>query len=108
MLKSGHFYLGQSGHYYLGLTEAHQNNAQLQRDEALRSASLAAMTLMLAARGMGLSTGAMGGFDPVAVCSEFGLNATDIPVMLVTAGYPAQGNWPQKPRRPLAEVMIFA
>ena len=89
-------------------TEAHQNNAQLQRDEALRSASLAAMTLMLAARGMGLSTGAMGGFDPVVVCSEFGLNATDIPVMLVTAGYPAQGNWPQKPRRPLAEVMIFA
>ena len=33
--------------------ESHPGNLQLQRDEAFRSASLAAMTLMFAAQGMG-------------------------------------------------------
>lgn len=87
---------------------SHPGNPQLQRDEALRSASLAAMTLMLAAQGMGLSTGAMSGFDALGVAREFGLAANEVPVILVTAGYPAPGNWPQKPRRPLQEVLEFA
>lgn len=88
-------------------TASHHDNAQLQRDEAFRSASLAAMTLMLAAQGMGLSSGAMSGFDPLAVSREFGLSDSEVPVILVTVGYPAAGNWPQKPRRPIAEVMTF-
>jgi nitroreductase len=84
---------------------SHVDNPQLQRDEAIRSASLAAMTLMLAAQGMGLSTGSMGGFDAAGVAREFGLAATDVPVMLVTVGYAAPGNWPQKPRKPVQEVL---
>ncbi len=88
--------------------ESHPGNPQLQRDEAFRSASLAAMTLMLAAEGMGLSTGSMSGFDPLGVAREFGLSATEVPVILVTVGYPAPGNWPQKPRKPLDEVIEFA
>jgi len=88
--------------------DSHQDNPQLQRDEALRSASLAAMTLMLAAQGMGLSTGAMSGFDAEGVAQEFDLGANEVPVILVTAGYPAPGNWPQKPRKPLHEVLEFA
>lgn len=87
---------------------SHPGNPQLQRDEAFRSASLAAMTLMFAAQGMGLSTGAMSGFDPLSVAREFGLSATEVPVILVTVGYPAPGNWPQKPRKPLDEVIEFA
>lgn len=86
---------------------AHHDQPLLQRDEAVRSASLAAMTLMLAAQGMGLSTGAMGGFDAQGVIREFGLSAREVPVMLVTLGYPAPGNWPQKPRKPLHEVLEF-
>ena len=86
---------------------SHPGNPQLQRDEAVRSASLAAMTLMLAGQGMGLSTGAMGGFDPLGVAREFGLSANEVPVILVTVGYPAPGNWPQKPRKPLHEVIEF-
>lgn len=89
-------------------TASHQDNPQLQRDEAFRSASLAAMTLMLAAEGMGLSTGAMSGFDPEGVARAFGLDTRDVPVMLVTAGYGLADSWPQKPRRPLHEVMAFA
>ncbi|WP_371133308.1 EamA family transporter [Pseudomonas sp.] len=87
---------------------SHPGNPQLQRDEALRSASLAAMTLMLAAQGMGLSTGAMSGFDAQGVTREFGLAANEVPVILITVGYPAAGNWPQKPRKALHEVLEFA
>lgn len=83
-------------------------NAGAQRDEALRSASLAAMTLILAAEGMGLSSCAMTGFDAAAVHAEFGLGADEVPVMLVAVGHAAAGNWPQKPRRPLDDVLRYA
>lgn len=87
--------------------DSQHDQPQAQRDEAFRSASLAAMTLMLAAQGMGLSTGAMSGFDVDGVMREFGLSASEVPVLLVTLGYPAPGNWPQKPRKPLHEVLEF-
>lgn len=89
-------------------TRAHSGNPQLQRDEAIRSASLAAMTLMLAAEGMGLATGAMIGFDIKALSREFKLKPTEIPAIIVTVGYSAPGNWPQKPRKPVHEVIQFA
>ena len=79
-----------------------------QRDEALRSASLAAMTMILAAEGMGLSSCAMTGFDAEAVHAAFGLGDDEVPVMLVAIGQAAKGNWPQKPRRPLDEVLRYA
>ncbi|MFM9438426.1 nitroreductase [Janthinobacterium sp. CG_23.3] len=87
---------------------SHPSQPQLQRDEAVRSASLAAMTLMLAAEGMGLVSSAMSGFDPAGVEREFNLAAGDVPVMLVTVGYAAPGNWPQKPRKALADVLEYA
>ena len=59
---------------------------QMQRDEAVRSASLAAMTLMYAAYDMGYATGPMIGFDPQAVSSLVGLDDQHIPVMLVVIG----------------------
>lgn len=71
-------------------------DAQLQRDEAGRSASLAAMTLMLAAQGMGLVSGAMGGFDTPGVVQAFGLAPHELPVMLVSVGYPAPGLMPNR------------
>lgn len=89
-------------------TRAHEDSPALQRDEAIRSASLAAMTLMLAAQGMGLSSGAMGGFDAAGVAREFALGAGDVPVILVTVGHALPGNWPQKLRKPLHEVVEYA
>ncbi|MBL4583818.1 MAG: nitroreductase family protein [Pseudomonadales bacterium] len=86
-------------------TSGHENNFSKQRDEAFRSASLAAMTLMLAAEDMGLATGPMSGFDTEAVSKAFNLTDKDIPVMLITAGYAAENNWPQKPRKPLEQVL---
>ncbi|MCF3649025.1 nitroreductase family protein [Synoicihabitans lomoniglobus] len=83
----------------------HTDNPGLQRDEAFRSASLAAMVLMLAANSMGLAAGALSGFDPQALAESFQLSSHDVPVMLVTVGYPASGNWPQKPRRAVTDVL---
>lgn len=87
------------------VTESHQDNSQLQRDEAIRSASLATMSLMFAANELGLATGVVGGFDPDAVKTEFNLSHSIVPVMLVTVGYQAEGNWTQKLRKPLQEVL---
>ncbi|OQS37181.1 nitroreductase family protein [Chromobacterium haemolyticum] len=85
-----------------------RDDARAQRDEAIRSASLATMVLLLAAEERGLASCAMGGFDAAAVAREFGLGGDELPVMLVTVGRAAGGNWPQKPRRPVAEVMVWA
>jgi nitroreductase len=85
----------------------HEGNPERQRDEAIRSASLGSMALMMAAQGMGLVSGPMIGFDPAGVSKEFNLSANDIPAMLVAVGYPAAGNWPQKPRLPVKEVLTI-
>lgn len=85
----------------------YQDDPQLQRDEAIRSGSLAAMTLMLAAKGQGMVSTPMIGFDAVAVSQTFGLFATEVPVMLVTVGFPGETNWPKKPRKAVQEVLDF-
>jgi nitroreductase len=86
-------------------TQAHRDNALLQRDEAVRSASLAVMALLVAAREKGLDAGVLGGFDADGVRRAFQLPSEAIPVMLVTVGRAAAGNWAQKPRRPVGEVL---
>lgn len=59
---------------------------QVARDEAIRNASLAAMQLMLAARGKGYDTVAMGGFDKDAVVKELNIPDRYIPVMMLALG----------------------
>ncbi|MGK0446088.1 MAG: nitroreductase [Bermanella sp.] len=88
--------------------QSHEHDPSLQRDEAFRSASLAAMSLMYAAKGMGYGSGAMGGFDAQQVIEKFGLSPNDIPVMLVTVGKAADGNWQQKIRKATTDVLQFA
>ncbi len=80
-------------------------NPQTARDEAVRSATLGAATLIFAAEALGLVSGPMVGFNAESVAHEFGLGPNEVPVMLVAVGRAASGNWPQKPRRPLAEVL---
>jgi nitroreductase len=82
----------------------YKGNTTLQRDEAIRSGSLAAMTLMLAAQSKGLVSCPMIGFNAAAVADAFQLDAAQVPVMLITVGHPGTANWPHKPRKPIAEV----
>ena len=84
--------------------QSHDNNPSIRRDEAICSASLASMTLMLAAEGMGLSTGPIGGFDPKLVADFFNLDEETLPVMLIAVGYPSQENWSRKIRKKHDEV----
>lgn len=77
------------------------------RDEALRSASLLASTLMFAAEGHGLATAPMSGFDRAAVSELLRLPADIIPFFLVAVGRPRPGNHPQKPRRPVSDVLVL-
>jgi nitroreductase len=87
--------------------QVYSGSAGFARDEAIRGASLAAMTLMLAAEAKGLASGPMIGFDPEGVKREFGIPDRYLPVMLVAAGYPAPGNGPRKVRLGVDEVLAF-
>lgn len=88
-------------------TDTYFNNPQFARDEAIRSAALAAMTLMIAAQARGYVTGPMIGFDPEQVKRVFDITDRYLPVMLITLGYPAPGNLPRKPRLSVDEVLEF-
>ncbi|MDQ2140629.1 nitroreductase family protein [Alcaligenaceae bacterium B3P038] len=76
-----------------------------QRDEAVRSATFGATTLIYAAHALGFGAAPMIGFDHEAVAHEFDLLPNEIPVMLLAVGHAKPENWPQKPRRPLAQVL---
>jgi nitroreductase len=80
---------------------------QRQRDEAVRTATFGAAAIMYAARSLGLGSTPMIGFDAEAVHCEFGLTEDEVPVMLLSVGAERPGNWPQKPRRPVADVLDF-
>ena len=56
---------------------AHENNDLLQHDEAIRSASLAAMSLLLAAQDMGFGSCPIGGFDAIEVSRQFALSENE-------------------------------
>ncbi len=83
----------------------YEGQEQLQRDEAIRSASLAAMALMLGAKNRGWDSGPMIGFDPEAVSRVIGLTSNFIPVMLVVLGFARGDIRPRACRRPVAEIV---
>ena len=83
--------------------DLYMEHPQRQRDEALRTATFGAAAIIYAARAWGLGSTPMIGFDADAVHREFGLAENEVPVMLLSVGKERHGNWPQKPRRPLAE-----
>lgn len=54
---------------------------------ATKNASLFAMSLMIAAKGLGLETHAMDGFDEQCIKKEFGIPAEKIIPMIIAVGY---------------------
>jgi nitroreductase len=83
----------------------YQNYPQRQRDEAVRTATFGAAAMIYVARSWGLGSTPMIGFDDEAVHREFGLAKDEVPVLLLSVGAERSGNWRQKPRRPVAEVL---
>jgi nitroreductase len=85
----------------------YQDYPQRQRDEAVRTGTFGAAAMIYAARSLGLGSTPMIGFDAEAVHREFALAEDEVPVMLLSVGPERPGNWPQKPRRPVADVLDF-
>lgn len=88
------------GHYY-------ENNAQVQRDEAMRSCGMAATTIMLAAKELGYDSCPMDGFDFDAVAKLLNLPADHIPVMFVVVGKALKEASPRGGQLSLNEVVIY-
>ena len=83
----------------------YEGKPQAQRDEAIRSASLASMTLMYGATNRGWATGPMIGFDPEAVSKILKLTANLIPVMFVVLGHQKDAPRPRSYRHPVEDVV---
>jgi nitroreductase len=85
----------------------YEGKDQLQRDEAIRSASLAAMTLMYGATSRGWGTCPMIGFDPQAVSKILKLTPNYIPVIFVVLGHQKESPRPRSYRHPIEDVVRF-
>ena len=85
----------------------YRENARLKRDEAVRSVSLAAMTLMLTATEMGYATCPMIGFDPEKVAEIVRMPRNWIPVMMITVGRAIRDPRPRKGQLPVEEVVFW-
>jgi nitroreductase len=88
------------GQYY-------QNNAQAQRDEAMRSCGIAAQTIMLAAKEMGYDTCPMDGFDFDAVSKLLNLPADHTPTMFITIGKAIKEAAPRAGQLDINEVVFY-
>lgn len=73
----------------------YKNNDQLQRDEAFRSAGMASMTLMLAAKSMGYDSCPMDGFDFDKVAKIINLPEDHMICMFVAIGKQATAPFPK-------------
>ncbi len=90
-----------------GARGIYDDNPQQQRDEAVRTATFGAAAIIYAARSLGWGSTPMIGFDPDATIREYGLADNEIPVMLLAVGPERKGNWPQKPRRSVLDVLSY-
>lgn len=92
---------------YVPMIEAvYRDQPLLQREEAIRSGALAAMSLMYVARDQGWDSGPMIGFDAAKVATMLGLSEHVVPVMMVVLGRAEGGRQPARAyRRPLSEVV---
>jgi nitroreductase len=82
---------------FLATVESFSKDKNYAKIWTNRSTSLAAMTLMHAAKSMGLSTCPMEGFKADCIKEEFGIPEKYEVVMLITLGYESK----QQPERPM-------
>ncbi len=84
----------------------HEDNEQLQRDEAQRSIGMAMQTLMLAAKGMGLDSCPMIGFDHDAVAKLIQLPDDHCMGPMVAIGKGTKDPWAKPGQHPLSDVVV--
>jgi nitroreductase len=82
------------------------NHHQAQRDECMRSSSIAAMNIMLMAKGMGYDSCPMDGFDFDQVAKIIKLPHDHIITMIITVGKKKVDARPRAGQLPLNEVFF--
>lgn len=85
----------------------YREHSQVERDEAMRSCGMAAMTLMLAAQSMGYASCPMDGFDFEAVSQLIHLPSDHVIAMFVAIGKETKPAWPRGGHLSLKEVVIY-
>ena len=88
------------------MDQYYRNREQVQRDEAMRSAGIAAQTIMLAAKSMGYDTCPMDGFDFDAVGKIINLPEDHVIAMFVVVGKAEKSAKPRPTQLTMDEVMI--
>ncbi len=93
--------------YMAGAIDAYyRDKPQVQRDETMRSCGLMAQTLMLAARGKGLDSCPMDGFDFDAVAKLIRLPANHVIGLMVAIGKQTIEPKPRIGKLPFDEVVL--
>ncbi|MBE9532654.1 MAG: nitroreductase family protein [Proteobacteria bacterium] len=82
------------------------NHHQAQRDECIRSTSIAAMNIMLMAKGMGYDSCPMDGFDFDKVAKVINLPHDHIITMMITIGKKKEDARPRSGQLTLNEVFL--
>jgi len=90
---------------YLGAVDVVYPDEARKIEHAVGGACLAAMTLMLAAHGMGLATLPMIGFDPDGVRKFFNVPDDYIVTMLIAIGHSADKELPRQQRREFDDIV---
>lgn len=88
------------------IRNSYKNSPLHQRDEAMRSCSFAAQTIMLAAQAMGYDTCPMEGFDYAKVGELIKLPKDHIITMMVVVGKATKPANPRGGQLPLSEVVF--
>lgn len=88
------------------IDQYYRDREQVQRDEAMRSAGIAAQTIMLAAKSMGYDTCPMDGFDFDAVGKLINLPEDHAIAMFVVVGKAEQPAKPRPTQLGIDEVVI--
>lgn len=84
----------------------HEGREWLQRDEAQRSIGMAAQTLMLAAKAIGLDSCPMIGYDIDKVAELVRLPSDHVMGPIIAIGRALQPAWPKPGQLPLEEVVL--
>lgn len=93
--------------YMCGAIDSYyRDREQVQRDEAMRSAGIAAQTIMLAAKAMGYESCPMDGFDFDAVSDIIRLPDDHALAMFVAVGKPLQPARPRPTQLPMEDIVI--
>ena len=85
----------------------YRNKEQVQRDEAMRSAGIAAQTMMLAAKDMGYDSCPMDGFDFDKVAHLINLPQDHVMTMFVTVGKALRPARPRPTQLAVQDILLY-